>query len=362
MSANFFVHQMTLNSCIATHNQIVKLSQDVKEKLDKNKSVASVKDTDVLEADRGRVTEFTESYRHAIKLLDSSEAVQACKSSANMADLGDKAKAIEKQLAAAKVAIVDLDNKIKAVKLAIDNKKMNDIRDSVQLRIDQLNESAQAPMLSQDYKDNIDKEIDRVIDAFNNKKVNLAEATKMNESLQSLVNDVNKELARVTSGLAKVEASVQQVQNYVDADRTYVSAAKDILAAAGKEMVVGIDKASPHCNITHDQAESWLAAYCPNTADKVYVNPNYFGTTAYTPYFADTMRHELGHNFIYMRCGTTSPKSIFGTANEESTASAYAVLYLGADMATLNQASDPRYYMTTDAFASARKIRSGQCN
>lgn len=356
-----FGYRIAMYSCTSTHNQIAKLSEQFKQDLAKRKELANLNESSLYLADTLALKQYRELHEKTSKLVDSTAAMNACRASKDYKELDGHVKEIESQYRRAAASIVEFERSADDMVDRVNRKKIGDLRDSAKLRIDQLNENMQSPLLSQEYKTSINEKVNQITKSLSRVGGAVEELTKINNSLQALVNDVNKELVRATSNLSKTESAVQSINNYMDNSGTYMAAAKDILRAAGKEMVVGIDKASGHCDITDEQATTWLAAYCPNTSDKVYVNPVYFSTTAYSPYFADTMRHELGHNFIYNRCGTTSPKSITGTANEESTASAYAVLYLGASEATLNQASDPRYIMTADAFASAQKIRAGQC-
>ena len=115
------------------------------------------------------------------------------------------------------------------------------------------------------------------------------------------------------------------------------------------------------CSITGEQASSWLAAFCSATPNYIYINNTLGSDVTSDAYFADAMRHEIAHYLIYRRCGTSEPASIGSGANAESTASSYAVLYLGANAKTLNRAMDSRYHMNTASDEAAARIHAGQC-
>ena len=179
--------------------------------------------------------------------------------------------------------------------------------------------------------------------------------------LTKLTDEVNDQLLAANQELLDIETAVSNIATYASADGSYIDSAMDILSAAKLQPVWGLEKMRGACSITGEQASSWLAAFCSATPNYIYINNTLGSDVTSDAYFADAMRHEIAHYLIYRRCGTSEPASIGSGANAESTASSYAVLYLGANAKTLNRAMDSRYHMNTASDEAAARIHAGQC-
>lgn len=110
--------------------------------------------------------------------------------------------------------------------------------------------------------------------------------------------------------------------------------------------------------------------YCPATPNVIYGNrsmPDWNMT--YAP--AAGVRHELSHHAIHMRCGTIEPEAIMqnGVNRTEGVTNSYAVKYMGANRALIQQSIDyaastghKQYRMDAFTDRAAERIHSGQCN
>lgn len=110
--------------------------------------------------------------------------------------------------------------------------------------------------------------------------------------------------------------------------------------------------------------------YCPATPNVIYGNrsmPDWNMT--YAP--AAGVRHELSHHAIHMRCGTIEPEAVMqnGVNRTEGVTNSYAVKYMGANRALIQQSIDyaastghKQYRMDAFTDRAAERIHSGQCN
>lgn len=179
--------------------------------------------------------------------------------------------------------------------------------------------------------------------------------------MDDIVDQVNNALSSTNAALLDIEKKVSAVPSQASSDGSYTAAAVKIINTAGLKEVWGLGNMRGACSITNEQAASWIAAFCSATPNNVYINNQLGSTVMGDTYFADAMRHEVAHYLIYRRCGTSEPASIGSQANAESTASSYAVLYLGANPNTLNRAGDDRYHMNQASDEAAARIHAGQC-
>lgn len=81
--------------------------------------------------------------------------------------------------------------------------------------------------------------------------------------------------------------------------------------------------------------------YCPATPNVIYGNrsmPDWNMTYA----TAAGVRHELSHHAIHMRCGTIEPEAVMqnGVNRTEGVTNSYAVKYMGANRALIQQSID----------------------
>ena len=83
------------------------------------------------------------------------------------------------------------------------------------------------------------------------------------------------------------------------------------------------------------------------------------------------VRHELSHHAIHMRCGTIEPEAVMqnGVNRTEGVTNSYAVKYMGANRALIQQSIDyaastghKQYRMDAFTDRAAERIHSGQCN
>ena len=110
--------------------------------------------------------------------------------------------------------------------------------------------------------------------------------------------------------------------------------------------------------------------YCPATPNVIYGNrsmPDWNMTYA----TAAGVRHELSHHAIHMRCGTIEPEAVMqnGVNRTEGVTNSYAVKYMGANRALIQQSIDyaastghKQYRMDAFTDRAAERIHSGQCN
>ena len=239
-------------------------------------------------------------------------------------------------------------------------KLLSDARSALNSTILSVETLAQNTTLSSDTRSKLAQEALVARRVSSSSSVSTVEAAR--KELDDLVNSVNDEISRNNQDILDIEAAVRTVKTTADSSGSYVNSAVKIIHAGGLSEVWGLSAMRGACAITAEQQRSWMAAYCESTPTQVYINSTLGAETTKDSYFADAMRHEVAHHLIHRRCGTTEPASIGDSANAESVASSYAVLYLGANAATLNRATDSRYYMNQASDDAAARIHAGQCS
>lgn len=151
----------------------------------------------------------------------------------------------------------------------------------------------------------------------------------------------------------------QQVAQYQYNGDDWTSAAKEAVKLANMEIDWNIYDANAVCapaDYTHVQA-----AYCPMTPNLIYANseqPNWD-----TAYALATVKHEIAHHAIHMRCGTIHPPVAMSDNRDRSEAvtHSYAILFLGADAEQLNRTSGSQYRYDAETDDMATKIHNNQC-
>ena len=190
---------------------------------------------------------------------------------------------------------------------------------------------------------------------------NVASIGQARRQMDSLIDQINQLISATNAELLQIEERLRATPTVADGNGNYAQSATNIVNAAGLKVVWGLEQMRGYCAITEQNIASWMAAFCTGAPGNVYINSRMSARASFDRYFADAMRHEVGHYLIFRRCGTTEPASIGNQANAESTASSYAVLYLGANANTLNRATDARYHMDELSDQAAARIHAGQC-
>ena len=190
---------------------------------------------------------------------------------------------------------------------------------------------------------------------------NVASIGQARRQMDSLIDQINQLISATNAELLQIEERLRATPTVADGNGNYTQSATNIVNAAGLKVVWGLEQMRGYCTITEQNIASWMAAFCTGAPGNVYINNRMSARASFDRYFADAMRHEVGHYLIFRRCGTTEPASIGSQANAESTASSYAVLYLGANANTLNRATDARYHMDELSDQAAARIHAGQC-
>ena len=149
-----------------------------------------------------------------------------------------------------------------------------------------------------------------------------------------------------------------------DANGSYVAAAQAAIDKFGLQLTWADDGASAKCHsIQNFPLNEVVATYCMADPGLVYINKSFGGypNNMNKASFVDTVKHEAAHSIIGQVCNTTAP-AIAG-ANYEGVTSSYAVLYLGADRATLAASAEvsAHYAMTAATDATATAIHGGRC-
>ena len=189
----------------------------------------------------------------------------------------------------------------------------------------------------------------------------VASIGRARRQMDSLIDQINQLISATNAELLQIEERLRATPTVADGNGNYAQSATNIVNAAGLKVVWGLEQMRGYCAITEQNIASWMAAFCTGAPGNVYINNRMSARASFDRYFADAMRHEVGHYLIFRRCGTTEPASIGSQANAESTASSYAVLYLGANANTLNRATDARYHMDELSDQAAARIHAGQC-
>ncbi len=151
----------------------------------------------------------------------------------------------------------------------------------------------------------------------------------------------------------------QQVAQYQYNGNDWIGAAKEAARLAGMEIDWNIYNADKVC--TPQDYTYVQALYCPMTPNLIYANSNQSHWD--TAYALATVKHEIAHHAIHMRCGTLSPPVVrSGSTNRtEAVTSSYAIMFLGADSEQLNMVRGDQYRFDDESNAMAAKIHNNQC-
>lgn len=161
------------------------------------------------------------------------------------------------------------------------------------------------------------------------------------------------------------EAKAKSYQGEKGADGTYKKSGEFIAAMFGITIDYNYKDIYLHCAGTNLSEENTFAAYCSSALSKIYVNSNIsgFDYMARSLYYPSAIKHEMAHYLIGKICaasGSTSPP-IAGSKTEAVTSS-FAVLFLGADRAELNNVGEASYWMTAGTDQIATEIHDDfQC-
>ena len=334
-------------------------AEQLQQLLDDNADALDITTDDVLDENKSVVNDFQTAYKQAEEELANAPSDDQCASGQN----SDGLKSATAELASATLTLSDLyyqvDNGAENVQLANQIKLLADARSALNSTM----LSAQALSRNQSLSSKVRTQLSRAVSLASNvmETNDLDDIQDARDQLDEIIDEVNDQLLAANQELLDIEAAVSNIATYASADGSYIDSAMDILSAAKLQPVWGLEKMRGACSITGEQASSWLAAFCSATPNYIYINNTLGSDVTSDAYFADAMRHEIAHYLIYRRCGTSEPASIGSGANAESTASSYAVLYLGANAKTLNRAMDSRYHMNTASDEAAARIHAGQC-
>ena len=352
-------HQRLVATCSETMKSYQQQAEQLQQLLDDSADVLDITTDDVLDENKSVVNDFQTAYKQAEEELANAPSDDQCASGQN----SDGLKSATAELASATLTLSDLyyqvDNGAENVQLANQIKLLADARSALNSTM----LSAQALSRNQSLSSKVRTQLSRAVSLASNvmETNDLDDIQDARDQLDEIIDEVNDQLLAANQELLDIEAAVSNIATYASADGSYIDSAMDILSAAKLQPVWGLEKMRGACSITGEQASSWLAAFCSATPNYIYINNTLGSDVTSDAYFADAMRHEIAHYLIYRRCGTSEPASIGSGANAESTASSYAVLYLGANAKTLNRAMDSRYHMNTASDEAAARIHAGQC-
>ena len=155
------------------------------------------------------------------------------------------------------------------------------------------------------------------------------------------------------------DAHEQQVAQSQYNGNDWIGAAKEAARLAGMEIDWNIYDADKVC--TPQDYTYVQALYCPMTPNLIYANSNQSHWD--TAYALATIKHEIAHHAIHMRCGTSSPPVVMSgrTDRTEAVTSSYAIMFLGADSGQLNMVRGDQYRFDDESNAMAAKIHNNQC-
>ena len=352
-------HQRLVATCSETMKSYQQQAEQLQQLLDDNADALDITTDDVLDENKSVVNDFQTAYKQAEEELANAPSDDQCASGQN----SDGLKSATAELASATLTLSDLyyqvDNGAENVQLANQIKLLADARSALNSTM----LSAQALSRNQSLSSKVRTQLSRAVSLASNvmETNDLDDIQDARDQLDEIIDEVNDQLLAANQELLDIEVAVSNIATYASADGSYIDSAMDILSAAKLQPVWGLEKMRGACSITGEQASSWLAAFCSATPNYIYINNTLGSDVTSDAYFADAMRHEIAHYLIYRRCGTSEPASIGSGANAESTASSYAVLYLGANAKTLNRAMDSRYHMNTASDEAAARIHAGQC-
>ncbi len=166
-----------------------------------------------------------------------------------------------------------------------------------------------------------------------------------------------------------LDAAEEYAASYVsrrDADGSYVESSQAIAAAFGATVRWDAEADSAtRCQRTEPGgSDEWtvrVAFFCSIEPYIVYLDSDSPAMPAllYEPDLVDTVKHELAHHAILLRCGQKD----YWEVPEEGVTNSYAVLYLGADKRHLTEGlpSDHEYGVTAATDDLAERVHSGDC-
>lgn len=327
--------------------------------LDSHSSISEITRDQVLTDDVDTVDAYQSLYAQAKDILSDKVDSNQCDSSHSTADLKKSDNGLTDQISKVNDILGRLPSLATDVKSANEAKQLSDAKAALQSTLYSAQNLSGNSALSDSTRTQLLKSVAVAKSVLNSD--DLANVTSVRRQMDDIISQINEKLSSQNAELAQIEAKISSIKSEPDANGDYTGSAINILNSAGISEVWGLDNMRGACAVTPEQAASWIAAFCSATPQKVYINSTLGTDTTHDIYFADAMRHELGHYMIYRRCGSVSPASIGSSANAESTASSYAVLYLGANANTLNRAGDERYHMNQASDDAAARIHAGQC-
>ena len=352
-------HQRLAYTCTDTAKAYQQQAEQLQQLLDDNADALDITTDDVLDENKSVVNDFQTAYKQAEEELANAPGLDQC----GWGYSNENLQSSIVELAGGATTLSDLYYRVESgaenVQLANQIKLLSDARSALNSTM----LSAQALSQNQSLSSEVRSQLSRAVSLATNvlETNDLDDIQDARDQLDDIIDEVNDQLLAANQELLDIEAAVSNIATYATDDGSYVDSALRILSAANLEPVWGLDRMRGACSITNEQASSWLAAFCSATPNYIYINNTLGSDVMNDAYFADAMRHEIAHYLIYRRCGTSDPASIGDQANAESTASSYAVLYLGANAKTLNRATDSRYHMNTASDEAAARIHAGQC-
>ena len=346
----------TCRQSLEAYQQQVDSLQQV---LDDSKVALDITTDDVLERDKSVVNDFQTAYKQAQEALDNQPGDDQCASSQS----NDSLRSATSDLLGSLADLYDLIDTVNAshdnVVAANESKELYDAKSALSSTLLSARQLSQNQFIDSSTRSQLSRAVSLATGILDSD--DLDDIKSARDQLDDIIQEVNDALSEANEELLDIEEAVSAIQSTADSQGGYTNSATQILHAANLQEVWGLEKMRGACSITNEQASSWLAAFCSATPNYVYINTNLGQKVTHDAYFADAMRHEIAHYLIYRRCGTSDPASIDDEANAESTASSYAVLYLGANANTLNRAGDSRYHMNQASDEAAARIHAGQC-
>lgn len=327
---------------------------------DSNSDVANVTRDEVMSDDVEAVNNFRSIYAKAKSIArDEKVADSQCNSERRNADLHATVNEIDQKSDQLAEYLTQLKSSTSVIATAMHNKELSDAKSALESTL----LSAKTLSNNQSINSSTRSQLIRAVAVAQSvmQSDDLSNIVSVRKQMDDIVSQLNESISNTNIELAQLEEKVKSVKSTPDKNGSYITSAQNILASANLSPVWGLSNMSGACSITPQQAASWIAAFCTATPHQVYINNGLGLDTTNDIYFADAMRHEIGHYMIYRRCGSVEPASIGVGANAESTASSYAVLYLGANANTLNRAGDSRYHMNQASDNAAARIHAGQC-
>ncbi len=188
------------------------------------------------------------------------------------------------------------------------------------------------------------------------------------QALAERQNNTLEEIAADAPLTAVKGATLEQSESYArhytatpDADGSYLGAARDLAWMFG----IKVYWSAPDDQVCNrpNPPSNVVAWYCGWPSPIVILNSDSdsMPEILYDQRFVDTIKHELSHHSIYMRCRTTRP----GVAGEipEGVTNSYAVLFLNANKQRLTDQAEPypEYHFGKTTDAAARSIYRGDC-